>query len=356
MKQQMIEACLPWAALAVAAIVAARVLVWLSGARLQPARLRSIHNCQSGSVQSLSFVLVLPFFVMIMMLIVQASQLMVGNIVMQYAAFAAARSASVWIPASVSIDESSNCISTRQEVTYNELGWKFEVEKSGDKYAKIRYAAVLACLPLGPSQDLGYQATGDSVAAQAALTKLYAGLDPGSSSNGRINSRLSSKLAYSAQNTDVDLIFWHRYRSGGFADRASVVEGRAPVYRPSQLSEARRDPPLDAHRPIYRRLNPGERPRLIGTEPIFEHNEVGWQDHITATVNYNLPLLPGPMRFFVPGERSVSTYDRQLINEANADDATRDFSGNVFIWPITGVATLVNEGQEPLILLRQEGF
>ena len=363
MKQQMIEACWPWAALAVAAMVVARVLVWLCGARLQPARLKKIHRCESGSVQSLSFVLVLPFFVMIMMLIVQAGQLMIGNIVMQYAAFAAARSASVWIPAAVP-NEPPNLISSRRPLSaspsatggivsfdsFDETGWQFEISPEGDKFSKIQQAAVLACMPLGPSGDLGYQTDNVTATSIAALTKLYVGLDPDSVSNGRINSRISNKLAYSAQNTRVDVTFWHRFRAGGSRDRASLSSGGDPAYRPVQLSETERDPPLDAHEPIY------QRGILIGTAPIFEPNEVGWQDQITATVTYNLPLLPGPMRFFVPGERSISSFDREIINGVTADDATQDQTGNVFVWPITGVASLVNEGMKPIASFLQEEF
>ena len=52
-------------------------------------------------MQSLSFVLTLPLFIMVMMMIVQVSQLMIGMVVVHYAAFAAARSAAVWIPAAM---------------------------------------------------------------------------------------------------------------------------------------------------------------------------------------------------------------------------------------------------------------
>ena len=90
---------LPWIGLMVAAFVVARLLIALSGAKWQFNKLRSLHRCQQGTVQSLSFVLTLPFFVMIMMLIVQVSQIMIGRIVLEYSAAAAARSASVWIPA-----------------------------------------------------------------------------------------------------------------------------------------------------------------------------------------------------------------------------------------------------------------
>ena len=50
-------------------------------------------------MQSLSFVLTVPMFIMLMLLAVQITQLMIGLMMVHYAAFAAARSASVWIPA-----------------------------------------------------------------------------------------------------------------------------------------------------------------------------------------------------------------------------------------------------------------
>ena len=56
-------------------------------------------------MQSLSFVLTLPVFIFIMMMIVQVSQLMIGIVVVHYAAFAAARSAAVWIPAAMPAPE-----------------------------------------------------------------------------------------------------------------------------------------------------------------------------------------------------------------------------------------------------------
>src|SRR5437763_280558 len=51
-----------------------------------------LHTDQRGSVQSLSFVLTVPLFIMLMLLAVQITQLMIGLVVVHYAAFAAARS------------------------------------------------------------------------------------------------------------------------------------------------------------------------------------------------------------------------------------------------------------------------
>src|SRR5262245_46550230 len=77
-----------------------------------------LHADQRGSVQSLSFVLTVPIFVMLMLLAVQITQLMIGLIVVQYAAYAAARSASVWIPARMEPDELENRIGQRQIERY----------------------------------------------------------------------------------------------------------------------------------------------------------------------------------------------------------------------------------------------
>ena len=79
MNQAIFTSCLPWAICLVVAVFAARVLVAISGARLDFSRIRRVHSNESGSVQSLSFVLTLPFFVMVLMLIVQVNQIMFGK-------------------------------------------------------------------------------------------------------------------------------------------------------------------------------------------------------------------------------------------------------------------------------------
>src|SRR5262245_60242050 len=99
MDRTVIVACLPWLALLAASVLCLRFLARLSGATLCLGRLRALHRDQAGAVQSLSFVLTLPAFIMVMLFIVQVSQLTIGTIVVHYAAFASARSAIVWIPA-----------------------------------------------------------------------------------------------------------------------------------------------------------------------------------------------------------------------------------------------------------------
>ena len=94
-----LQALLPALTALVAALVLLRLVVRVSGARFQMTRIRQLHRSEEGAVQSLSFVLTLPLFIMIVMFIVQVSQLMIGIMGVHYAAFAAARAAIVWTPA-----------------------------------------------------------------------------------------------------------------------------------------------------------------------------------------------------------------------------------------------------------------
>src|SRR4051812_39865065 len=112
MARAILTACSPWLAILLILFLAAWVLVRFSRAHLRLGRLFELHRDEVGSVQSLSFVITLPLFIVVMMLIVQVSQLMIGTIVVHYAAFAAARSAAVWIPAAMSDAEGPCCISS----------------------------------------------------------------------------------------------------------------------------------------------------------------------------------------------------------------------------------------------------
>ena len=112
MARAILTACSPWLAVLLVLILAAWALVRFSRAQLRLGRLLELHRDEAGSVQSLSFVLTLPLFIMIMMMIVQVSQLMIGMVVVHYAAFAAARSAAVWIPAAMADPEGPCCISS----------------------------------------------------------------------------------------------------------------------------------------------------------------------------------------------------------------------------------------------------
>ncbi|MGO8691288.1 MAG: TadE/TadG family type IV pilus assembly protein [Thermoguttaceae bacterium] len=308
MTRAAITACWPCVVVLVGLVLAAHFLVRLSNGRLRLGRLRRLHGDQAGSVQTLSFVLTLPIFIMVMMLIVQVSQLMIGLIVVHYAAYAAARSAVVWIPANTPA-EPSNCISAYevdpdapnqvapalnpQAANFGPTagGLTYLVQPGSDKYNKIASAAILACMPISPSRDLGFSA-GDAAAAGAVLQEVYASVAPASQSNAAVPARLDHKLAYSSNNTKVQIRFFHKNE----------------------------EPPLITY---FLDPNPAE----------FAPNELGWQDTVTVTVNHDLALLPGPGRLLArwvvgPGGQTITDH------------------GTYYSYPLTASITMGNEGEK----------
>ena len=324
MGRGLLVSCLPWLALLVGSFVCLWLLVRLGGTRPRLGRLRELHVDQTGSVQALSFVLVLPFFVMIILFIVQVSQLMIGQIVVEYAAYAAARSAIVWVPARVG-NEPENCISSfapDPDVTDQVYpvadptnpafspaasgGVTYLVAPGSPKYEKIRSAAVMACMPICPSRDLGLTPP----AAAEIIKRAYGAIVPDADSNARIPRRLENKLAYAMQDgiTEVEIRFYH--------------------------TSTEPEPPLQG---IWDRPNGGRSPQEDRSEFLF--NEIGWQDPITVTVKHKLALLPGPGRFL---NRPV----RQPDGSPDEISETIDQVGPVYVYPLEASATLGNEGEK----------
>jgi hypothetical protein len=282
----------------------------MGGARPQLRRLARLPRDENGGVQSLSFVLTLPVFVMLLMLMVQISQVMIAAIVVHYAAFAAARSAIVWIPANVGDPETENRISELAPLGAGDDPHevRYRIRPQGPKYVQIRRAAVLACMPLAPSREVGYALSPTDGETALALATAYAGLSAESQKNSRIATRLANKLAYSAANTEIVIEILHR------------------VGPPGEWS----DPPLGIAYDVPQDRNQ------------FYPNEVGWRDPITVTVTHHLALLPGPGRVLA---RAASRNDEI--------SAGIDRRGQVYVWPITASATLGNEGDKPLRSYRQ---
>ena len=328
MGRGLLLSCLPWLALLVVSFVCLGLMVRLNGTRLRLGRLRELHVDQTGSVQTLSFVLVLPFFVMIMLFIVQVSQLMIGQIVVEYAAYAAARSAMVWIPARVG-GEPENCISwfrddpeaTDQvfptldpsDPTFGPAGSggvTYLVSPGSPKYEKIRSAAVMACMPICPSRDLGLSLPAAGGSAAQIIKAAYGSIVPDADSNARIPRRLENKLAYAMQDgvTELEIRFFHT--------------SRWP------------EPPLQVS---WDRPNGGRSPQEDRSE--FLMNEIGWQDPITVTVKHKLALLPGPGRLLA---RRVRQPDGSVDEISEAIDRV----GDVYVYPLEASATLGNEGEK----------
>ena len=300
MHRALVEACLPWLALAAVLVLILRLLIALSGARWQPAALKRLHSDEAGAVQSLSFVLTLPIFMMIMMLVVQVSQLMIATVVVHYAAFAATRAAIVWIPADMGTpEEGHNRISSftpDATATIPGPGETYAILPGSPKFDRIRMAAVMACMSISPSRDTGETVPGNLQDELTSMQTAYVALAPQSAANPKINERLHNKLAYSSANTRVDVTFLHKER----------------------------EPPIATWDIPHDR---GE----------FYYNEVGWQDPIQVAVTHDLCLLPGPGRL-------LATPVRQG-NDSVAEGIQR--SGRYYVRSITASAILGNEGEKP---------
>lgn len=310
MNRAILEACLPsLIALACACGVLA-VVARLSGGKWRFGRLASLHRCQQGGVQSLAFVLTLPLLVMVLLFIVQVSQLMVGIMVVNYAAFAAARSASVWTAAMVDdqwaalggdADGQNELPAGISPGVAIPLSADLVAGSQSRKYEKIWTAAALACASISPSRTTPDSASGAFTAARSASVakQLYPYFDPSASRNPRIPARLDNKFAYSFENTFVTL---------QFEDRNSQ-----PV------------PGTQTYNPIGHPVVP------------YHEAEVGWQDPLTVTVYHDLALLPGAGRIL----------GKLLVREDGRADLVapriRQVSG-LYKTRLKASATLTNEG------------
>ncbi len=290
------------------------LLIRGSKAKFQLSRIRQIHTCQRGGVQSLAFVVTFPLFLAILMFIVQVSQLMIALVVVNYAAFTSARSASVWAPAFVDdfyapmgddFDGQNEFPPGIAPGTGNAIVLDMSsVDNMGCyKYDRIWRSAVLACAPIAPSRDaLDGQSSGvlGGTDLDEGLQRFYPAFDPNSETNPRIATRLNNKAAYSMLATSVRL---------SFEDRNSEPREGTVTYNP------------------------------IG-HPIVEYypSEVGWQDPITVTVTHHFALLPGPGRML----------DRLLVRQDGAPDRVSDRindQGNgLYTTPLTASATMTAEG------------
>lgn len=320
MGRAVLLACLPWMLWLIAALLLLRLVVLLSAATPRWRRIAALHRDQGGAVQSLSFVLTLPFFVMIVLFIVQVSQLMIGTVVVHYAAYAGARSAVVWIPARLTGGfESENRISWYRldpeapdqvfpildpgspEYGPTAGGLTFIVEPGTPKYDKVASAAVLACMPIAPSRDLGIDVSPDLSRRVDVLRRVYRQNASDYGRNPQIAARLENKLAYAARATEVEIRFFH----------------------------SNHEPPLV--------------PYHIGPDEMeFHFNEVGFQDPVTVRVTHYMALLPGPGRLLA---RSATRPDG-LPDDVAA--TIRQVDG-LYVYPLSASATLGNEGEKSVI-------
>jgi hypothetical protein len=318
MGRDVLQACLPWFGWLGASLLAAWLLLRANRSRLRLARLRMLHRNQYGGVQSLAFVLTLPLFIMVLMMIVQISQLMIATVTVHYAAYAAARSASVWIPAALE-PEGPNTISAYVPDP-DALDQDFPILDTGDpgygpsgggvtyivlpdsnspKWRKIHQAAVLACMAVSPSRETDFDVPAWAVGTSQTLETAYGSMVSPSGLNARIPARLRNKLAYAIAATEIEVRFFHQNR----------------------------EPPLTTY---FQGPDPGE----------FYPNELGWQDVVTVTVHHQLALLPGPGRMLF--------HLRRPVGSDASGPQIRDL-GSVYVYPLSASAVMGIEGEKPLV-------
>lgn len=279
MHRQILEACWPFAVILIVTVGLLHLTIRLSRASWNWRRIKKLHRCEDGGVQSLSLVLTLPVFIALISLIVQVSQFIIGMIGVHYAAYAGVRSAVVWLPASVETSsgfsfgypsgENANYIDAQLLNTQNmpAAGQYLVADASAletsAKYRKVWSASVLALTPFGPSRDRGLTSGAvlpamrdvPPVAGQL-LSELVPNYDA-----AKATGRVDRKLAYVEQNTQVFLEWTHTVSNRGL---------------------------LPAVSPTY---NPWGHP-VVDYDP----NLVDWQDPVTVHVYYRMPMLPGPGR------------------------------------------------------------
>lgn len=326
-------ALLPWLGL-LAVLVAVGWLVWrASASRMRWRRLAWLHANQHGSVQSLSFVLTLPVFIMVLMLIVQVSQLMVGTIVVHYAAYAAARAAIVAIPSRFGA-ELENCIGTIMPdptadnvfpqldwnasnygptdggVTYLVVdgrtdGWIVPTSATTVKCRRVALAAALACTSISPSRSLGLATSADPGVLGALTTAYSTAATNSAASSQAISQRLANKLGYAMSQTGVQIRFFH----------------------------SNRELPLQVDYDADPQFNPEPAPPYSDHE--FKQNELGWQDMVNVTVQHNFALLPGPARLFA-----------LFSNQAGTGIQSVD---GIYTFTLRARAAMSNEGDKSVV-------
>ena len=382
-------------------LLALRLLLRWSGGRKRERTVRGLHGDQRGSVQSLSFVLTLPVFIMIIMAIVQIGQIMLAQVIVEYAALASARAASVWTSTFTTktigapdqqgntgqqstTAQQRNCLGDRRDRIDNDATVaRYRIVTSNKMYTKvgqIQKAAHMACLPICPSrwpyqEAPTFQQT-DTEQTYDSLVKAYQEMagEHSTASQQAIADRLKKKYAYSEKNTHVDIEIEHPLQSEPPLDQVYDKGYQYNRVYEKGASELPRKmfavnwPNCDAsgccrvisYAPAYFGksyedqcpASPRSPEEDFGERFNFKHNQIGWQDRITVTVTHHLALLPGPGKILSrmmhgdAASRSIGDTVEQQEGDSSAAD------GILYTWPLVAKASTTNEGN--LSILRYE--
>jgi hypothetical protein len=217
-------------------------------------RMRELPDCQEGGVQSLALVMTLPLLIGSILLVVQLTQVLLGVMTVQYAAFSGARSAAVWIPTRIdSQNFQENEVNTRI-IRGQPIDLTPDLRAGSRKFQEIFAAVAQSCVAISPARAVeGPRAAASEVAeaVDAFLIFQQLGNDP---RIARWRTAVGNRWSYSFANTQVRLAF---------------------------LSQPRETP-------TYNPVN----------HPVVPHrdDEAGWDESVTVIVQHEVSLVPGPGR------------------------------------------------------------
>jgi len=187
-------------------------LMWHLGRRHRAER---TSDGQIGTA-AIEFALVFPIALMIVLVMIQSALLMTGNLAVHYAAYAAARSAVVWVPEKLSYEEPRNVVIDPD---------------SSAKFHHIRSAAVFAMLPVSAGKAGAGSAVGPGGEAtlQDALAQLFDMY--GQAVPNWVVTMLRNKFRYAWDYTEV--VLYPPADPAGYGDHEDLrVQVRHTLYLP----------------------------------------------------------------------------------------------------------------------------
>ena len=180
--------------------------------RLARGRPRFFHADQDGTA-AVEMALLFPFALMIFLIITQAALLFNANMVVHYAAFAAARVATVVVPMEIN-EELSNLVYDPDLAS----------NPTSEKLERIRRAAVLALVPVSASLKVSADSLDQAAAVVHAQTQsAFSGLGAADRPWFR---RIESQYQYANAYTKIELAKPEHWRSGNRDEGCSYRQYR----------------------------------------------------------------------------------------------------------------------------------
>jgi len=191
--------CLAVALACLAILVVTGRAMWRAGLPQRLHRKGAGHADDRGTAM-LEFAMVLPITLMLVLIMVQSTMLMTGNLCVHYAAYCAARTAIVAVPDGVRQPDA-------REPVYGETpnfleSWRSSAAEGGsDKSRRIWQAAIWAVLPVSCSSPQIPQAEAGSLTA--GLERFFSGYDM--PTPWWADSVLARKLRYAEDHTAIEV-------------------------------------------------------------------------------------------------------------------------------------------------------